>query len=68
MSVEKGKEMDKNSFVDTLMDVIDEVADKVDLNGFASKVQDVFDKTDIDEKLTDKGIDIMNTLVDDEDK
>lgn len=68
MSVEKGKEMDKNSFVDSLMDVIDEVADKVDLNGFASKVQDVFDKTDIDEKLTDKGIDIMNTLVDDEDK
>lgn len=66
--MEKGKEMDKNSFVDTLMDVIDEVADKVDLNGFASKVQDVFDKTDIDEKLTDKGIDIMNTLVDDEDK
>lgn len=68
MSVEKGKEMDKNSFVDSLMDVIDKVADKVDLNGFASKVQDVFDKTDIDEKLTDKGIDIMNTLVDDEDK
>lgn len=68
MSVEKGKEMHKNSFVDTLMDVIDEVADKVDLNGFASKVQDVFDKTDIDEKLTDKGIDIMNTLVEDEDK
>lgn len=66
--MEKGKEMDKNSFVDSLMDVIDEVADKVDLNGFASKVQDVFDKTDIDEKLTDKGIDIMNTLVDDEDK
>ena len=48
------------------MDVIDEVADKVDLNGFASKVQDVFDKTDIDEKLTDKGIVLMNTLVDDE--
>lgn len=66
--MEKGKEMDKNSFVDSLMDVIDKVADKVDLNGFASKVQDVFDKTDIDEKLTDKGIDIMNTLVDDEDK
>ena len=33
------KEMHKNAIVDTLMDVIDEVADKVDLNGFASKVR-----------------------------
>ena len=66
MELAMEKEMHKNAIVDTLMDVIDEVADKVDLNGFASKVQDVFDKTDIDEKLTDKGIDLMNTLVDDE--
>lgn len=56
------KEISAGDIVDKLTDVIDNVADKVDLNKIASSVQDVLDKTDLDEKITEKGIDFVNNL------
>lgn len=56
------KEISAGDIVGKLTDVIDNVADKVDLNKIASSVQDVLDKTDLDEKITEKGIDFVNNL------
>lgn len=60
------KEENVTNLIDKLTDMMDEVADKVDLNKVASTVQDVLDKTDLDEKITEKGIDLIEDLFEDE--
>ena len=56
------KEGNMTDLIDRLTDMMDEVADKVDLGKVASSVQDVLDKTDLDEKITEKGIDLIEDL------
>ena len=66
--MEKDKEFSPDVIVDKVTDMLDEVADKVDLNKIASSVQDVLDKTDLDEEITEKGIDLLNHLLGEEKK
>ncbi len=56
------KEGNMTDLIDRLTDMMDEVADKVDLGKMASSVQNVLDKTDLDEKITEKGIDLIEDL------